>query len=194
MTGRATAHRCGRIPSCLSRADASFRRRSGLHSSVWEHSAAAEKWPCGIRHARLSNSISRPQLECGHLCPITMTSASLAALMGTIRGCFVNGRRASPAGKYDPSPEAAGGEDRADAWHGDDGEAGRYGRARQSRHAPTGQGSNLLSPHWPQMVHVGADVGCLPDVGTDKPEGRVLLPGAASPWRRQPQTACIFSG
>jgi putative acyl-CoA dehydrogenase len=52
----------------------------GLHSSIWE-SVEAEK---GIRHqARAARFFLMAQLECGHLCPITMTSASLAALMAS---------------------------------------------------------------------------------------------------------------
>lgn len=51
----------------------------GLHSSVWENNAAES----GKRHQiRAARFYMTAQLECGHLCPITMTSASLAALMG----------------------------------------------------------------------------------------------------------------
>jgi len=51
---------------------------SGLHCSIWE-TGEAEK---GKRHqARGMRFFLTAQLECGHLCPITMTSASLAALM-----------------------------------------------------------------------------------------------------------------
>ncbi len=51
---------------------------SGLHSSIWENSAAET----GRRHqARAARFYLTAQLEAGHLCPITMTSASLAALM-----------------------------------------------------------------------------------------------------------------
>jgi putative acyl-CoA dehydrogenase len=50
----------------------------GLHSSVWENNAAET----GKRHqVRAARFYMTAQLECGHLCPITMTSASLAALM-----------------------------------------------------------------------------------------------------------------
>ncbi|MEO3385948.1 acyl-CoA dehydrogenase family protein [Mesorhizobium sp. CAU 1741] len=51
----------------------------GLHSSVWENNANES----GKRHqVRAARFFMTAQLECGHLCPITMTSASLAALMG----------------------------------------------------------------------------------------------------------------
>ncbi|WP_309084572.1 acyl-CoA dehydrogenase family protein, partial [Chelativorans sp.] len=51
---------------------------AGLHSSIWEDNANEK----GQRHqARAARFYLTAQLECGHLCPITMTSASLAALM-----------------------------------------------------------------------------------------------------------------
>ena len=52
----------------------------GLHSSIWEN-LGDEK---GIRHqARAVRFYLMAQLECGHLCPITMTNASLAAIMAS---------------------------------------------------------------------------------------------------------------
>lgn len=50
----------------------------GLHSSIWENGEAE----IGRRHqVRAARFFLMAQLETGHLCPITMTSASLAALM-----------------------------------------------------------------------------------------------------------------
>jgi putative acyl-CoA dehydrogenase len=50
----------------------------GLHSSIWEDG----KPEAGARHqSRAARFYLTSQLECGHLCPLTMTSASLAALM-----------------------------------------------------------------------------------------------------------------
>ena len=50
----------------------------GLHSSIWENGDAE----IGRRHqVRAARFFLTAQLETGHLCPITMTSASLAALM-----------------------------------------------------------------------------------------------------------------
>jgi putative acyl-CoA dehydrogenase len=50
----------------------------GLHSSIWEDG----KPEAGLRHqSRAARFYLTAQLECGHLCPLTMTSASLAALM-----------------------------------------------------------------------------------------------------------------
>ena len=52
----------------------------GLHSSVWENGEAETARRHQVRAARF---FLTAQLECGHLCPITMTSASLAALMAS---------------------------------------------------------------------------------------------------------------
>ena len=53
---------------------------SGLHSSIWENGAAET----GRRHqVRAARVYLTSQLETGHMCPITMTSASLAALMAS---------------------------------------------------------------------------------------------------------------
>ena len=53
---------------------------SGLHSSVWENGEAE----IGGRHqVRAARFYLTAELETGHLCPITMTSASLAALMAS---------------------------------------------------------------------------------------------------------------
>jgi putative acyl-CoA dehydrogenase len=52
----------------------------GLHSSVWESSNVEQ----GLRHqVRAARYYLMSELETGHLCPITMTNASLAALIGT---------------------------------------------------------------------------------------------------------------
>jgi len=52
--------------------------QTGLHSSVWEDSAGEK----GQRHqVRAARFFLTGQLESGHLCPLTMTNASLAALM-----------------------------------------------------------------------------------------------------------------
>ena len=53
----------------------------GLHSSIWENSPQQSP-ESGRRHqARATRFYLTAQLECGHLCPLTMTSASLAVLM-----------------------------------------------------------------------------------------------------------------
>lgn len=53
---------------------------TGLHCSIWEGNPLES----GRRHqARASRFFLTAQLEAGHLCPLTMTSASLAALMAS---------------------------------------------------------------------------------------------------------------
>ena len=55
---------------------------SGLHSSVWENAAETR----GNEHkARATKFYLTSQLEAGHLCPLTMTSASVAAIMTSSR-------------------------------------------------------------------------------------------------------------
>ncbi|KKX34251.1 acyl-CoA dehydrogenase family protein [Rhizobium sp. LC145] len=56
--------------------------QTGLHSSIWENIPEAK----GHEHmARAMRFYLTAQLECGHLCPLTMTSASIAALMASPR-------------------------------------------------------------------------------------------------------------
>ncbi len=53
---------------------------AGLHASIWENGEETR----GRRHRnRALKFYLTAQLECGHLCPITMTNASLAALMAS---------------------------------------------------------------------------------------------------------------
>ncbi|NKN36760.1 acyl-CoA dehydrogenase [Agrobacterium sp. a22-2] len=55
---------------------------AGLHSSVWDGQTDAK----GAEHkARAVRFFLTAQLECGHLCPLTMTNASVAALMASPR-------------------------------------------------------------------------------------------------------------
>jgi putative acyl-CoA dehydrogenase len=72
---------------------------NGLHCSVWD-SAEAE---AGKRHqVRAARFYLTSQLECGHLCPLTMTSASLAALMANPK-LFRQWAPHVSTRKYDPS-------------------------------------------------------------------------------------------
>ena len=71
----------------------------GIHSSVWENSNAE----AGLRHQiRGARFFMTAGLECGHLCPITMTSAALAALM-TNSDLFSKWAPLVTARKYDAS-------------------------------------------------------------------------------------------
>jgi len=52
----------------------------GIHSSIWENNESEKGHRHQVRAARFYMTAG---LECGHLCPVTMTSASLAALMSS---------------------------------------------------------------------------------------------------------------
>ncbi|WP_082471878.1 acyl-CoA dehydrogenase family protein [Rhizobium sp. Leaf321] len=56
--------------------------QSGLHSSIWETIPEQRAHEHKVRATRFYLSA---QLECGHLCPLTMTSASIAAMMASPR-------------------------------------------------------------------------------------------------------------
>lgn len=74
----------------------------GLHSSIWENNPAE----AGKRHrVRAARFYLTAQLECGHLCPITMTSASLAALMASPQ-LFREWAPRITTRKYDPAQKA----------------------------------------------------------------------------------------
>jgi putative acyl-CoA dehydrogenase len=53
---------------------------AGLHASIWDAADAEASWRTTARAARLYITA---QAECGHVCPMTMTSASVAALAHT---------------------------------------------------------------------------------------------------------------
>jgi len=75
---------------------------NGLHSSIWENGETET----GKRHqTRAARFYLTSELECGHLCPITMTSASLAALMASPK-TFREWAPRITARKYDQSNKA----------------------------------------------------------------------------------------
>jgi putative acyl-CoA dehydrogenase len=72
---------------------------TGLHSSIWENAPAE----AGRRHqVRAARFYMTAELECGHLCPVTMTSASLAALMASPK-LFREWAPRVTTRKYDPA-------------------------------------------------------------------------------------------
>src|SRR5690606_16921728 len=76
----------------------------GLASSIWE----SGNQDGGLRHqARAARFYLTAQLECGHLCPITMTSASLGALMSDSQ-LFAEWAPRITVRKYDSSHKAPG--------------------------------------------------------------------------------------
>jgi putative acyl-CoA dehydrogenase len=75
---------------------------NGLHSSIWENGESET----GRRHqTRAARFFLTSELECGHLCPITMTSASLAALMASPKA-FREWAPRITSRKYDQSNKA----------------------------------------------------------------------------------------
>lgn len=81
-----------------------MRRSSaaGLHCSIWENGPDE----AGRRHrARAARFYLSAQLECGHLCPITMTNASLGALMASPK-LFREWAPRVTSRKYDSSHKA----------------------------------------------------------------------------------------
>ncbi len=169
MTGRAAVSISSNfirpITRCLRRSVA-----NGLHSSVWENGAAETNRRHQVRAARFYLTA---ELECGHLCPITMTSASLAALMASPK-LFREWAPRVTTRKYDqsqkPPVEKAGltlGMGMTEKQGGTD------VRANTTRAERAGNG--FLSPDRPQMVHVGADVRRFPGAGAGA-GGALLFP------------------
>jgi len=117
---------------------------NGLHSSIWEN-GEAEK---GKRHqVRAARFYLTAELEAGHLCPLTMTSASLAALMANPK-LFREWAPRITTRKYDqsqkPPVEKAGltlGMGMTEKQGGTD------VRANQTRAEPAGNGFYRLTGH-----------------------------------------------
>ena len=101
---------------------------AGVHNSTWD----AQGKPAGgaAEVVRAAKFYIAAQVETGHLCPITMTRASVAALAVQpdllAKTMPVIGTRA-----YDPSFAPWPTKARHDARHGHDGKTGRHRRALQ---------------------------------------------------------------
>lgn len=54
---------------------------AGLHASPWEHLASGAAPPPGRHVARLAGLYMTTQAEAGHVCPVTMTHASIPVLL-----------------------------------------------------------------------------------------------------------------
>ncbi len=146
---------------------------AGVHNSTWDAAGNLAGGASEVIRAAKFYMVS--QVETGHLCPITMTRASVAALAGQpellAKVMPVLGTRGLRSGLRAMVDQA-----RHDARHGDDREAGRHRRALQ--HDVGGARRGRLSHHRPQMVHVGADVRRLPGAGPGR-GGIELFPHAA---------------
>ncbi len=134
--------------------------QAGLHNSTWTQEGRPRGGSSEV--VRAAKFYIATQVESGHLCPVTMTRASVAALaaqpelLATDDACD-----REPRLRSDICALVA--EARHDARHGHDREAGRHRCARQ--HDPRGAHRRRIPDHRPQMVHVGADVRCLPGTG-----------------------------
>ena len=148
----ATARR-GRVSSGLS--DWAHSAHAGVHNSTW----SADGKPAGgaSEVVRAAKFYIASQVETGHLCPITMTCASVAALAEQ-PDLLAKVMPVLATGSYDPTFRR-GGASAACGRHGHDREAGRHRCALQ--HDGRRARRRCLSYHRPQMVHVGADVRCV---------------------------------
>ena len=125
---------------------------AGLHCSLWDASGGEANVRTVARAARL---FMTAQAECGHICPMTMTNASIAALAHApaLANQWLPLIRTR---QYDSSAQGAVRESRADARHGHDGEAGRQ-RSQRHDDARQRRARRHVADHGTQMVHVGAD-------------------------------------
>jgi putative acyl-CoA dehydrogenase len=132
--------------------------QAGLHNSTWTEAGA----PLGGRSevVRAAKFYMASQVESGHLCPITMTRASVAALTAQ-PDLLARTMPVIATRDYDPSF--------APWW-------GKRGRTRQ--HDARRAHRRWLSHHRAQMVHVGADVRRLPGAGAGRSGPDLLLHAA----------------
>ena len=101
---------------------------AGIHNSTWN----AQGKPAGgaAEVVRAAKFYMAAQVETGHLCPITMTRASVAALAAQ-PDLLASTMPVIATRSYDPELCAVVDQARHDAWHGHDRKAGRHRRAFQ---------------------------------------------------------------
>ncbi len=127
------------------------------------------------------------QVETGHLCPITMTRAALAALAAAPELAAKIVPKVVTR-NYDAVVPAVVGKSRHDARHGHDRKTGRHRRARQ--HHDRDARRRRLFDRRPQMVLLRADERCLSGAGAGA--GRAhLFSDAALSARRLGQCAAL---
>ena len=117
---------------------------NGLHCSVWENLADEQ----GRAHkARAVRFFLTAQLECGHLCPLTMTSASVAALSASPQVQREWGRRILSR-KYDSANRPVGQKTAITIGMGmTEKQGGTDVRANTSRAERVGEGIYRLTGH-----------------------------------------------
>ena len=129
----------------------------------------------GAHVVRAAAAFLLNQVESGVCCPIAMTFAALPALRAAPADRRGLGGQ-DPGGRVRPRRAAGRRQARRADRHGDDREAGRLGPARH--HHPRRADGAALPADRPQVVLLGADVGCLPDAGPDRGRAVVLLRAA----------------
>ena len=118
--------RRGRVPPGLSRAHAGQHGGRPPCLDLGRASRAAKP----MRLARAARLYTAAGVESGHVCPITMTHASVAALAAAPNR-LAEWLPKIRSRDYDSALHPVLGEDGRHPRHGDDGEAGRHGRPRQ---------------------------------------------------------------
>ena len=180
-------HRPGRVPPQLPRADGKRVAPQAARHAVDRRAGRAHR-ACGRLHALHRARAVDPVPGVDDLRGRAGTAPPAAALR----------RLVAQAGRHEvrPALPALRAEVGRDHGHGHDREAGRLRRARQHHARGVRRRRRLgpaLPPHRPQVVHVGADVRCLPDPGADGQRPELLLHAAAAA-RRQRQSRCRSSG
>ena len=151
---------------------------TGLHAAPW-----ADDRP-GAHVARAASMMVWSATDAGHLCPISMTYAAVPALRSTpeLAATYepLLASREYDYGLRPPRTKRAllAGMSMTEKQGGSD------VRANTTTAVPDGPDGYRL--HRAQVVHLGADVGPVPDPGPG-PGRAELLPGAAGAARRHPQ-------
>ncbi len=153
---------------------------AGLHASTWAHLATPGGAPAGWRAGGACGALLHGRADGGGALLSGDDDARRRADADAGAGACRGVAAADPVADLRWRVPARRAEGRRDHRHGADGKAGRHGRAREHDRGPAGRyrGGGRASPDRPQVVHVRADVGCLPDDRADRCRADVL-PGAA---------------
>ena len=160
---------------------------AGLHASTWRDDATPASAPAQV--TRAARFYMAAQIETGHLCPITMTRAAVAALAAEPALVAklmpkIMSRRYDP--HFRPWWEKTGitlGMGMTEKQGGTDVRTNTHARAT---------GRRRLCGHRPQMVHVGADVRRFSGAGAGAGRAHLFPDAALSPGRLG-QRRCISS-
>ncbi len=163
--------------------------KQGLHCSAWDHLASPNSKPApGANVARSAASYMATQMEAGHQCPTTMTNAAVPTLLlePDIAKWWIPKILSR---EYDKSFKPADQKTGVTIGMGmTEKQGGTDVRANTTSSGSGGQRRSRcrISHHRSQVVHVGADVRCVP--GARPGAGRtVVFPDAALPARRHGQ-------